>query len=243
MSDSLTADQETGKLSSTSSMPEFTCVLMLIESMESMLIELQKLTNLWPVNLEASYLKYYYSEGITYGAGHENTNTPRGRAKTRSENRSGSAVANQSGQTYLKGAAAELLSLSWFLSHAEWEPSVARSPDFFNRSQESGFLCEVRFFFYAGSNFNRKKETEKEEEERAWRRGRERGTPCESCLKARCCHSGVVAASVKTVAGHWGWMPMAVMPSHCRRSPGFIITTVQRRGLYTLAIALSPRIN
>lgn len=112
MSDSLTADQETGKLSSTSSMPEFTCVLMLIESMESMLIELQKLTNLWPVNLEASYLKYYYSEGITYGAGHENTNTPRGRAKTRSENRSGSAVANQSGQTYLKGAAAELLSLS-----------------------------------------------------------------------------------------------------------------------------------
>lgn len=51
------------------------------------------------------------------------------------------------GTPYLKGAAAELLTLSWFLSHAEWEPSVARSPDFFNRSQESGFLCEVRFFF------------------------------------------------------------------------------------------------
>lgn len=131
---------------------------------------------------------------------------------------------------YLKVAATELLSSGCLVTPYD-VPILPDLLTFFSRSQESGFLCEIRFFFFntvliqeKGERSRKEKDSEGEREEGA--------TPCESlsegqmspqwsggCPCAEGSRTQRVEAHGSNTALPW------------KGSPGFIRTTLGSRGL------------
>lgn len=129
------------------------------------------------------------SEGINYGKGHEITDNSHKYALGQEVNR------NEENK-WVRSSKPEQTCPVWRVQlpsysaqaescHSEWHPSLARSSGLFSRSQESGFLCEIRLLFFLNTLIIQEKGERSRKEKDSEGEGEEGATPCESLSKGQ----------------------------------------------------------
>lgn len=159
---------------------------------------------------------------------HIHPDMPKVRQETEMRKTGGWGLVNQSGPALSEGCSCWVSQLQLILVAPYDIPVLSGLLTFFNRSQESGFLCEIRFFLSPALNSREGRE----EEEREGQGEREKEQHhVKAYPKATCHQSGVVAPCVETSRTESVEAPGSNTASPWKRSPGFIITTLGSRGL------------
>lgn len=155
------------------------------------------------------------SEGINYGKGHEITDNSHKYALGQEVNR------NEENK-WVRSSKPEQTCPVWRVQlpsysaqaescHSEWHPSLARSSGLFSRSQESGFLCEIRLLFFFEHSTNSREGREEQEGKRQWGRGGGRCNTMWKPVQRPDVTTVEWAAHVERVPGHREWKLTAVI--------------------------------